>query len=108
MFATTHAMVFILDGNSGHVAHGRRKLFRKKVGISTSLDLIKCLKPTKKQRLLLTRAPVSELPSNISSRAHAESLGWLMTYCSQLLLCLFKTIRRVCVITPAYKSTLWR
>mgnify|MGYP001324144585 CR=1 FL=1 len=32
----------------------------------TALDLIKCLKKIKSQKLLLTCAPISELPSNIS------------------------------------------
>ena len=33
----------------------------------TALDLIKCLRQIRQQRLLLTCAPISELPSNIST-----------------------------------------
>ena len=41
---------------------------KEKINFATALDLIKCLKQReKKQRLLPTCAPISELPSNIST-----------------------------------------
>ena len=57
-------MVLMLDGNSDHVAHACRKIdiLREK---NRSLDLIKCLKQIKQQRLLLTCAPISMLPSSM-------------------------------------------
>ena len=59
-------MVLILDRNSEHVAHARRKgLYgEKKNRFMTVLGLIKCLKQIKYQILLLTCAPISELPSD--------------------------------------------
>ena len=45
-----------LDGKSEQDAHA-----------STALELFKCLKPIKIKTLLLPCAPISELPSNISS-----------------------------------------
>ena len=44
----------------------------KKIRVVTVLDLIKCLKQIKWQRLLLTYAPISELPSNISTVRELE------------------------------------
>ena len=35
--------------------------------VTQNIDLIECFKQTKKQTLLLTCAPVSELPCNIST-----------------------------------------
>ena len=64
------SILLILDGNSEHVAHALRKigLFgEKKHRFVTSLDLIKCLKRNKQQKWLLTCAPISELPSNLST-----------------------------------------
>ena len=44
----------------------------------TALDIIKCLKQVKLKRLLLTWEPISELPSNISTRVlHVCSLSWV-------------------------------
>ena len=40
---------------------------REKNRFVTALDLIKCLKQIKQQILLLTYAPISELPSSIST-----------------------------------------
>ena len=47
---------------------------KKKIRYVTPLDLIKCLEQIKKTTLLLTGAPMAELPSNISTmpRAHME------------------------------------
>ena len=39
----------------------------------TALDPIKCLKQTKYRRLLITRALISELPSNISTVIKSDS-----------------------------------
>ena len=44
---------------------GNKVFSDKKIG--PALDLIKCLKQIKYQRLLLTCAPISELPSNMST-----------------------------------------
>ena len=63
-------MVLTLDGNSEHVAHAWKKWVfpkRHKIRFVTTLNLIKCLKHIKKQRLRLTCAPISDLPSNIST-----------------------------------------
>ena len=59
-------MFLVLDGNSEHVAHASRKIGlsrEKKNRFVAALDLIKCLKQKKKQRLVLKCAP--ELPSYI-------------------------------------------
>ena len=37
------------------------------LSLVTALDLFKCLKQIKQESLLLTCAPISELPSNIST-----------------------------------------
>ena len=47
-----------------HPNENRAFLFGEKV---TALDLIKCIRQIKYQRLLLTCAPISKLPSNISA-----------------------------------------
>ena len=63
-------MVLVLDGNLGHIAHAELKkvfLEEKKDRFVTALDLIKCLKQIKQQRLLPTCAPMSELQYNIST-----------------------------------------
>ena len=62
-------MVLILDGNSEHVAHAWMKtgLYWNKILPEAALNLIKCLKQIKWQRLFLTRATFSEVPSNIST-----------------------------------------
>ena len=55
---------YILDGNSEHVAHVGRKigLFgEKEIKFLTALELIKCLKQIKLQRLFLRCAPISVL-----------------------------------------------
>ena len=44
-----------------------RPFRRKKIRFTTALNLIKCLKQVKLRILLLTRVPVSGLPSNIST-----------------------------------------
>ena len=44
----------------------------KKIRFVTDVDLIKCLKQIKHQRLLLTCTPISELPSNIGSMFFPE------------------------------------
>ena len=66
MAKSVYSMVLILDGNLGHVAHSSRKigLFGEKIRFVTALDLNKCLKLIKEQRLLLTCAHISELHSN--------------------------------------------
>ena len=40
---------------------------KEKINFVTALDLIKCHKQREKKRLLPTCAPISELPSNIST-----------------------------------------
>ena len=63
-------MVLVLDGNSENVAHARSKngsFLEKKNRFVTTLDLIKGFKQIKLQRLHHTCAPISELPSNIST-----------------------------------------
>ena len=58
-------MVLILDGNSELVARMKEKkeAFRiLNIRFVTTLDLIKCLKHIKYQRLLLKIAPISVLP----------------------------------------------
>ena len=52
-------MLLISGGNLESVAHARRK----KIRFVIALDLINCLKQIKRQRSLLKRAPVSEIPS---------------------------------------------
>ena len=54
-FFVASLMILILDGKG------------KWVRFVTALDLIKCFKQIKKQRLLLTYAPLSEVSSNILS-----------------------------------------
>ena len=56
-------MVLILDGSSEHVTHAYEndRYFR------FVLDLNKCLKQIKYQRLYLPCAPISELPTNKST-----------------------------------------
>ena len=44
-----------------------------KIRYLTALDLIKCLKKFKDQRLLLKCAPISELPPNISTMINSRS-----------------------------------
>ena len=63
-------MVLISDGNSEHIAHAQKKIDycgEKKCRVVTALVLIKCLKQIKFQIFLLTCAPISELPSHIST-----------------------------------------
>ena len=58
----------LAHNNSEYITHERRKIgnsLRKKIRGVTALVLIKCLKQIKVQRMLLTCAPFSELPSNI-------------------------------------------
>ena len=58
-----------------------KKSFRiKDIRFVITLDLFKCHKHIKQQRLLLTCAPISRLPSNISTKIHAGSVG-VITYC---------------------------
>ena len=45
-----------------------------KIRFVTALDLINGLKHLEKQRMLLTCAHISELPSNISSMVYAASM----------------------------------
>ena len=72
--APTHTMVLkYKDGNSEHVAHICNKkgyFWGGKIRFMTALDLNKCLKLIKLQRLLLTFALISKLPSNISTMTH--------------------------------------
>ena len=56
------------DGNSDQVAHVYRTIGifgEKNISSVTALDLFKCFKLIKQQRLLLACAPTSELPSYI-------------------------------------------
>ena len=70
-------MVLILADNLEHGAHAWRK-----IGF---LDTKKCLSQFKKHRLLLTCAPISELPSNIvPCLGHGESVV-LYTFITQYL-----------------------
>ena len=62
-----------------NVAHACRKnsIFgEKKIRFVTALDLIKCRIQVKQQRLLVTCAPISELPFDIitMSHKHVESV----------------------------------
>jgi len=60
-------MVLMVDGNSEHVAHAWRKIGKRiKTPICNCSRSNKCLK-IKSQRLFLTRAPISEIPSHIST-----------------------------------------
>ena len=73
---------YLLDGNSEFDAHARKKkgLFGEKIQFVTALDIIKCLKDIKWQRLLHMCAPISELPSNIQVlwyRLRATNQGYL-------------------------------
>ena len=60
-------MVYILDGNSEHVAHAKRSLRRKKIRFVTGLGLI-ILNRSNKRDCPYTCAPISKLPSNIKKR----------------------------------------
>ena len=64
-------MLLILDGNNiAYVPHDMKEnksLWRKNIRFTTALDLIKYFKQIKLQRLLLTCAPFSDLPSDIST-----------------------------------------
>ena len=51
-----------------------RSFRRGKIRFDPSLDLNKCLKQIKLQRLFLTCAPISELPSNISSMIYLGAM----------------------------------
>ena len=58
-------MVPILDGNSERMYENMGVFLEKKNRFVTALDLIKCLNQMNSQILLLTCAPISELPSDI-------------------------------------------
>ena len=63
-------MVLILYSSSEHDAHTWIKLGifgQKKIRFVTVLDVIECLKQVKHQGLIHTCAPISELPSKIST-----------------------------------------
>ena len=64
-WVTTSSTDGILDGNSGHVAHGWKKMgiFGEKNSLCDCSRFIKCFK----QRLRFTCAPISELPSDAST-----------------------------------------
>ena len=75
-----------------------------------ALDLIKCVKQFKYQRLLLTYAPISELPSNIST-VFLSNLFWEHQFRSVAELrirffCLFSFLN-VCVGGGATRSTVF-
>ena len=57
----------ILDGNMDCTHKGKYVFSNKKKRFVTAHALSKCLEQIKWQRLLLTSAPMSELPSNIST-----------------------------------------
>ena len=62
-------MVLTLDGNSEHVKQATRKiglLGEEKIQFVTALDLTDALNTFQMKRLLLTCAPISGLPSDIS------------------------------------------
>ena len=63
------AMVFILDGNSEHVATVPRKQDFSELPfkVATVLGLKKCLNQIVLPILLHTCAPISELPSHINT-----------------------------------------
>ena len=52
---------------------------RDMIRLATARDLIKCLKQTKYKILLLTEAPISELPSSISIMT--ETMKTFVTQC---------------------------
>ena len=56
---------FVLDGNSELVAHVSK--IENILKFANDIDLNKCLKHIKLPSLLLPRATISELPSNIST-----------------------------------------
>ena len=62
-------MVLILDGSSEHVPHVSNKIdnFREKNEIDDAVDVTECLYQIEMPLLIYTRAPCSELPSNIST-----------------------------------------
>ena len=56
---------------------GKKKYFLYKIKFVAALDLIKCLKQIRQQRMLLNCTPASELPSNISTReVKILKAGW--------------------------------
>ena len=75
-------MVLILYGNSVQVEHAyRKKYFRiKKMRFVTDLDLIKGLKQIKGQRLILSCATISELPSDISIAVCTGKTGSFLSF----------------------------
>ena len=91
-------VVLILDGYIEHVAHVYRKigLFWEKYPICDALDLIKCIKQIKYQRLLLTCALFSELPSNISTKAWSEFFLYVLCLIHWLHLNVPFLIDKVC------------
>ena len=64
------AIVLTLDGNSERIKE-ESIFFEKKIRFVAALDLIKCLKQIKCQRLFLACAPFSELQSSISTMLQA-------------------------------------
>ena len=90
-------MVLILDGISEYFAHEWRKigLLAEQIRFATALDLIKCLKHIKWQRLVCICAPSSGSPSNISTMASGA-----------LKLPVDQTINSVRVITNKYLTLL--
>ena len=76
------------DGNSEHVAHPWRRTghFGKKIKYVTGLDLFKCLKQIKLQRLILTYAPDYELPSNISTVQRVMKCNHKVAWCHGYLI----------------------
>ena len=64
-------------GNLKHFAHAGKKISlfgEKKIWFVTTIDLIKCVEQIKQQIFLLTCAPISELPSDMST------MSWLQLY----------------------------
>ena len=59
---------------------GKLVFSEEKIRWVTSLDLSKCFKQIKKQRLLLMCVSISELPSDISTMVKALNWGYLVLY----------------------------
>ena len=82
--------------------HKGKQLFseRKTNPNVTAFDLIKCTKQIKQQRLLITFAAISELPSNISTMSSDNNKrkydrGCVMTLYFRIKLYLLGSFRRV-------------
>ena len=84
--------VLVSDGNAGHAAYAWRKtglFWRNIIWFVTALDQIECLKQIKQRIWLIMCAPISKLPSIISTMVLIKlHLGWkwenrlkLLTFC---------------------------